>query len=691
MGFELKGREIAKIGVVGSGQIGPDIALSFLSALGGFGVTVIVVDVSEDALAKGRAKVEKKIAKLVEKGRLKKDKADAQLERIAFTSDYAALEFADLVVEAATEDLGIKRKIFAQLEATCADSTILTSNSSHLEPEVIFAEMKHPERAAVTHYFFPAERNPLVEVVSGAKTDAALARFLLAFYEQLGKLPVAVGSRYGYAVDPVFEGLFLAAALAVERGMATHQQVDAVCQKVLGQGVGPFTAMNLTGGNPLTNVGLAHYHDKIMPWYRSPDSLKAQLDKNAPWPTAGRGETVEVDAETETKIGRWMLGAYIALACEVLDAGLIDVSDFDAALSLGLAMKSPFTMMNRADKRLMALAGGEEQSEPRGLRAGMALVKAFAEQNEGVKVSTRLAEQIKKVEPWPLRSVLRHDEDGVAVLTIRRFRVLNALDGSVLSELSEHVDDIAHDDSVKAVVLRGFGTRAFVSGADINELAALETAEAAVEMARRGQAVLRELETLDKPVIAAMNGLAFGGGNELAMSCHARLAAAGQRVFVGQPEPKLGIIPGYGGTQRLVRLCGIEAAWPMLRDGNPISSARAKEIGLVRDEVPAQELLDAAIALARKAADGSVKLQPIEEGPIALPDTLPDVDLAHLSRAIDEIICDVIKEGAASTLEEGLDIEARGFARCLACEDFRIGMKNFIENGPKSAATFVHR
>ena len=152
----------------------------------------------------------------------------------------------------------MKLRIFERLASLCGPDAILASNSSHIEPEEIFASLPPAarKRALVLHYFFPADRNPVVEVVSGRETDPVVADAMMAFYEQIGKVPVRVASRFGFAVNPVFEGLFLAAALAVESGLGTVKEVDAAARRALGLGVGPFTAMNLTGGNPITNHAL---------------------------------------------------------------------------------------------------------------------------------------------------------------------------------------------------------------------------------------------------------------------------------------------------------------------------------------------------------------------------------------------------------------------------------------------------
>jgi enoyl-CoA hydratase/carnithine racemase len=187
-----------------------------------------------------------------------------------------------------------------------------------------------------------------------------------------------------------------------------------------------------------------------------------------------------------------------------------------------------------------------------------------------------------------------------------------------------------------------------------------------------------------------MNGLAFGGGNELAMSCTARIAKKGQKVFVGQPEPTLGIIPGAGGTQRLPRLVGIEKAWPILRTGNPISSAQAKEIGLIQEEVEG-DLVEAAITWVKNILSGKVRVPAIKKDPIPIPSKLPEVEIGHLSRKIDSLLQKAILEGAKMTLDEGLKLEAKISGECFLTEDMHIGLDNFMKNGPRVKASFVHK
>ncbi|MCE9582655.1 MAG: 3-hydroxyacyl-CoA dehydrogenase/enoyl-CoA hydratase family protein [Planctomycetes bacterium] len=661
-----------KIGVVGSGQIGPDIALYFSKVFHAAKVPVVVVDIRQEALDAGREKVKKKLLKGVESGAFKQAEVDSMLANTSWTTDYGALAGADFVVEAATEDLKIKQRIFEGLEKSVSKTAVLASNSSHLEPEVIFANAQEPSRCLVIHYFFPAERNIIVEVVPGKETSPDVTDGIMKLYESIGKVPLKIGSRYGYAIDPVFEGMFLGAARLVESGAGTLKQVDAIAQNVLGLGIGPFMAMNLTGGNPLTAVGLKHYNSKIMAWYDTPKSLEAQVAAGKPWETAGRGEKVTWSDDTFCVVGDALRGCFFGLVTEILDSGIASVADLELGVETALVMNAPFTMMNQL-----------------GVPAALELVQAYAAKNPGFKVSESLRKQAATGKPWEIPVVLREDKAGVALLTFRRPKVLNALNSEVMKQLSAHLEAIRADKSVKGVVLTGYGSKAFVSGADINELAAIKTPQQATGHALSWQQVANAIEAFEKPVICAYNGLAFGGGNELAMSCHARVARKGLSVLFAQPEPRLGIIPGMGGTQRLPRLVGLANAWGPLRTGQMISGAKAKEWGLILEEC--EDPVSRASEIILEVASGKRKLAPIPRDPIAVPATLPTVELGHLSKKVDELLQRAILEGAAKSLDEGLRHEAKLFGDCLKTEDMRIGMESFLKNGPKVNAAFVNR
>jgi len=674
MAFTFRGYKIGKVGIIGSGQIGPDIALHFLKSLYQFDVQVVVVDIAEDALAKGKAKLLKKVDKGAETGAFKPKQVDGMKSHVLFTSDYGELKSADLVIEAATEDLPLKRRIFKQVESLVRREAILASNSSHLEPERIFEECAHKGRTLCAHYFFPAERNPAMEIIPSKDTKPEVTDLVMRLYEYIGKIPFKVRSRYGYAVDPVFEGLCLAGIQIMDAGVGTTKEIDTVSSKCLGLRVGPFTGQNLTGGNPISAHGLSQMHDRINAWYRVPERLQQMVDAKSDWEVPGRGEKIEVPPDREKLIADEMLGAYFGMVCEMIDAGIITVSDYDLLLGVSLDINPPFTYMNAM-----------------GVDKALNLLKAYSKKYPAMPVSKALSDQAASGKPWEILDVLYEKKGDVAVITIRRPKALNALNSKVFSELTGYIDKIKSDPEIKAAVITGFGNKAFVAGADIKEMAGLTNPAEGEAFARKGQIVTMELQTMGKPLVAAMNGFALGGGIELAMCATARVAPKGLAFFTGQPEVNLGLIPGMGGTQRLPRIVGFERAAEMVRTANPISSDKAYEYGLV-NELVEDDVLARAIQLAREIAEGKTKVKLMEMGPLAdAPESLPDIDIGHHSKAIDRLTVAAILEGAKLTLNEGLKAEARWFGQCWTTEDNRIGLTTFVEKGAKVKAEFVHR
>ena len=514
MPFTMFGRTIRKVGVIGSGNIGPDIALHFSQNLYSYGVPVVVVDIVQAALDSGSKKAESKMAKTVEKKIYKKEDADTIFRNILFTTDYGKISDADLVIEAAFERLDVKHKIFAQLEEACPKTAILASNSSHIPPEEIFPKMKDKSRCLVLHYFFPAERNILLEIVPMKETDPALIEYSMKLYEFIGKAPIRVKGRFGFAVNPFFEGMFLATILAIEKGQASVKQADTIVQKTLGMGVGPCTGHNLTGGNPLTQHGLLQYTSIIMPWFHSPKILDERVKSGIPWETAAKGEQVEYSQEVYEAISNRAMAAFFGIACEIVDSGITNIGDLDMAIENGLVMTPPFRLMNKV-----------------GIKKSFELVEAYAKEYPGFRVTEMMRKQAATGKPWKIPVVFREDKGDVAIVKIRRPNVLNALNKDVFNQLEEIFSDIKKDQKIKGVVLTGFGTRAFVSGADIGMLAALKTPQEAEAGCQNDKAVLALIENLGKPVVCAMNGLAFGAGNELAMACTARIAKKGTEGF----------------------------------------------------------------------------------------------------------------------------------------------------------------
>jgi enoyl-CoA hydratase/carnithine racemase len=307
---------------------------------------------------------------------------------------------------------------------------------------------------------------------------------------------------------------------------------------------------------------------------------------------------------------------------------------------------------------------------------------AYAADNPGYTVP----ESIEKKRLFEFQRNVRVERDGdIATVTVCRPEVKNALNARTMNELEATFIKLEADEDIRGVVLTSFDGS--LAGADINELAALKDPKKAEAKCMRGHAVLGRIEAMSKPVVAAVDGPVLGGGAELVMACHARVV--GNSLMLGQPEVNLGIIPGYGGTQRLPRIIGLERGLDLLRTGRPVGAKEACEWGWATGE-PTADMLAAAKDLVREHLEGKVKLTAVKPEPMSVPAELPRSDIGHHSVAIDTILLDVIREGLTKPLPEGLEIEAAGFASCKKTVDYNIGMANFIINGPRVPAAFMN-
>lgn len=252
-----------------------------------------------------------------------------------------------------------------------------------------------------------------------------------------------------------------------------------------------------------------------------------------------------------------------------------------------------------------------------------------------------------------MENVRTETREGILVVTIDRPKVLNALNAQTVNELAEAFVAAREDQTVRCVILTGAGEKAFVAGADINELAQM-TPITGKETSEKGQRAFRFIERFPKPVIAAINGFALGGGCELALACHIRIAS--EKAQLGLPEVTLGIIPGYGGTQRMARLLGKGRALEMILTGDRISAPEAERIGLVNKVVPADQLMPMAEEMARKIGS---------RGPLAI-------------RAAIE----AVMSGSDMAFDDGQTLEATLFGLLASTDDMKEGMTAFLEKRP---------
>jgi enoyl-CoA hydratase/3-hydroxyacyl-CoA dehydrogenase len=642
------------VGIIGAGTIGPDIGYYLKTAVPGLKLTLI--DVRQAAIDAALARLRDYTEKAVAKGKMKPAAAAAALDGVSGSTDYAALEGCDWVIEAATEDLALKRRIFADVEARVAPDAAITSNTSSLPAARLFADLKHPGRATVTHFFAPAWRNPAVEVVDWPGADPALVGWLRHFFCATAKLPMVTTDAVCFMLDRVFDNWCNESAWLLNDG-ATAAEVDSVAAEFVH--AGPFFVLNLAHGNPIiveTNTLQAEEegaHYTPAPVFRSVER----------WLTAVPGKPVPVADERRAQIRDRLLGVLLSQSVDILDRGIGEAADLDLGCCIALGFK-------QGPLALMKQLGDAECTR---------IVERFARERPGMPLPRRAWSAY----PPAQRHVLVDDVQGVKVITLRRPEALNALHDEMTDEILGVIRRHEHDDAVAGFVITGYGGKAFCAGGDIGRFPSLlGNADGAAQYARECARLLVHLDQAAKPVVAALNGLTLGGGFELAMRCHALVAQ--RHATIQLPEITLGILPGLGAMVVPYR------RWPqagalfhaMLARAERVSAAQAHELGIV------DELADDFSALIAKAVARvhalAGRVRPVPGGRIAVPPwpagEARSADGKPLSAEMVTLIGRAVQAAAAAdTLGEALEVGYRTFGESACTAAAREGISAFVE------------
>jgi enoyl-CoA hydratase/3-hydroxyacyl-CoA dehydrogenase len=652
------------VGVIGSGSIGPDLAYGFLSSLAaGEGGKVYLLDIKKEALDAGVGRIEGYVSKALSRGRMSPKTADAVRAALVPTMDIKDLANCDYVLEAATEDLKTKRIILKNLETVVQADCLIGFATSGIPRAQIATEATHPERCFVNHPFYPAWRALPIEVVLSG--NSVFGERMIEVIKKLGKVPIITTDVPCFAADDIFSNYIVEAVRIAEEGIATPAQVDKIVNDAVGGG-GPFNVMDLTHGNLL----VVHLQELMLeapggtPWFAPPALLSRQGNK--PWhdPKAPE-DTKHTEAQKKQVLDR-ILAVLLARSFAVAENGVCDPSDLNWLIRMSLGFSEG--MLDYGHK-----LGADRVAE---------ICLAFQKEHPDFPVPKCIVQ--KKLTTY-LRDVKIERDGDIGVVRIRRPEFRNALCMQTVQEIKIAFEELGADSKIKGVVFTSYDGA--LSGADINELAVLTRREDTEGICTKAYPVQKLISDMKKPVVAAVDGPVMGGGAEFAMSCHARVA--GPNLLFGQPEVNLGIIPGYGATQRLPRLVGVEHALELLRTGHAIGAKEACALGWATGE-PVADFEGAAKALIRDYLAGKVKLSPVNPAPLAVPDPIPDVDIGHRSLAVDAILVDAVKRGVQLPLDQGLLVEARAFADTKETVDSSIGIENFIQNGPRTPAAFMH-
>jgi enoyl-CoA hydratase/3-hydroxyacyl-CoA dehydrogenase len=637
-----------EMAVLGAGFIGPDIAYSFRLAFPE--KKLYLVSRTEESLKRAEQRFEGYAQKGVQKKRLRPEQVEGVLGNIEYTTDYDRLKNCDLVIEAATEDLETKKRILSLLESIVSENSIITSNTSGMLANQIFSHLKHPERTANTHFFEPAWRSMGIEVIAWERSDKEVIDYLLWLMAQNGKTPLAVQNVFSFLLNRLFETWGSETAWMLER--ATSKEIDYISEEFLG--MGPFGIMT----NPLTYASQTRRSAERAAY--APSKLLLSVDK---WTYNKPRTKVDVDPETAEWIRMRFLGSVFSQAFDVADRGIGTSTDLNFGSMVALGYKKGIF-------DLMADLGAEKVSS---------IMKQFDAERPGFPQPTK---PIEEYLDFP-RDILVDEMDGVRILTIRRPQAANALSDHTCNEILAELKKGEADSTVKGFVITGYGPKTFCAGADISGfVAAFGNREKGQALSRDNSKVLEYMDGMNKPVVAALNGLAMGGGTELATRCHSMVAM--EKAFMQFPEITLGIIPGMGGVVIPYR------KWPqaaekfhwMIGKAERLTVQEAVEIGIVKKTVKTfPELIDAAIAEVDRL-QGDVPR--IADGPIDIPEfVVPDTPMAGdlpLSKEILGIIGGIINRASkANTLVEALEIAYVGAGEISCAADSKEGVTAFLK------------
>jgi enoyl-CoA hydratase/3-hydroxyacyl-CoA dehydrogenase len=642
-------REIA---IIGAGTIGPDIGYYIKSALPG--ARLVVVDVIEKPLENAKKRIQGYVQKAIDRKKMSLDQAEAVGRNIVYTMDYEEIRNADLVVEAATENLPIKRKIVDHVENLVREDTIITSNTSSIPAERIFSEANHPERTTITHFFAPAWRNPAVEVITWEAVNQDVVDYLRWMFCMTGKVPIVSKSEICFILDRIFDNWCNEAVLMLDA--ATAPQIDQISQAFVF--AGPFFVLNLARGNPIiveTNTLQMEEGEH----YRPANILRSVEN----WVTVKPGTTVEIDDELAGRIRTRLLGVLFSQSFDIINRGIGTLEDLNLGCQVALGFrKGPFDVMRDLGEGEVSRIIDDFQKA----RPGMPGMEGSYDRYQGFA-----------------RNILIDEIDHVKIITIRRPQFMNALSDEVNNEILGVLTQYEPDPSVKGFVITGYGDRAFCAGAEIGRFPeVLGDSEASIQFCRDCSHLLRYLDRCQKPVVAAVNGLTLGGGFELAIRCHEIIAV--KDAWFQFPEVTLGILPGIGGLVVPYR------RWPqasavfhdMLRLAQRLTAEKARDLGIVT------AVAEDYSGLIRTAVDRVLGLQgrveqipdsPCQIAPLAsIRD--PKAGNVRLSDQVVAIITDAIQRAAAaSSFEEALEIGYKAFGDVACTEAAREGISAFME------------
>src|SRR4051794_24530283 len=653
---------VSKAAVVGAGTMGGEIAQVIAAA----GLPVVLKDVDQTfvdvGLEKAREVTSGQLGRLVSKEKITQQDADRQGEevvgRITGTTSYEGFGDVDFVVEAVPERMEIKQAVFAELDEATPGHAILASNTSSLSITEIGDATLRPDKVCGFHFFWPASVLPLLEIVEGDDTAPETVAAAYNFAQAIRKQPITCREVPGFVVNRILNSSAAELWRAQEEGRLSIKKIDdAVAEAKLGP-MGPFFLVDMVGLDTTLHVAehmRESYGDRF---YVHSGMQRLVAEKKLGAKTGGSGfysngePQVEGDGEVPADLVELFGLKALVEACLILEEGVASTRAIDLGMMAGAGldprrgilpplMRADITGLDVILEQLeRAESGHGERFAPPTI-----LKRLVAQGRLGQKTGQGFFPWPRPDEGWGEGPVQLETRGDVAIAWLSN-PPANSISPAVVEALQKVWDHVSAG-GVRSLVFASGNPLLFCAGADIKAFTTMDEAGGRALLDQM-HALLRSFERSPVTTIAAVNAIAYGGGCELAMACDLRIAA--DSALFAQPEINLGIIPGFGGTQRLPRLVGESKALEMNLTGDAILAEEAYEFGLVSEVVADHELFDTALSWARKLAG---------QAPVAVEQI----------KAV----------SAAGELDAGLEAEKQGFATAFGSADAREGIGAFLE------------
>lgn len=556
-------KKINTVGVIGAGTMGAAIAQKFAQE----GFTVYLNDREQQYIGKGIAGIRAILEQGVERRLFTQEKVEGIIGNIKGTTNQEDLKVCDLIVEAIFEDFEVKSNLFRTLDKIVPADTILATNTSSFSVTELAEAVSHPERFVGLHYFFHAAKNRLVEIIPGAKTSEETYKAMQVFSVQSGKDAITTKDVNGFAVNRFFVPWLNEACKMLDEGIGSIAEIDTVCMKTFGIGMGPFALMNATG------VPIALHAQKTLehfgPSYKISTKLEEQVATGNNWSLDGM-DTVNITPELTNAINDRILGVTFFVCSQILAEEVCTAVDLNRGAKIGLRWrKGPVDLMQQF---------GEAEVQR--------IVSEFA------SIYGETIPEGIKAENWAMEFVTLSVNGKVATITMSRPEDMNALNEEVMGQLDCKFSQADGRPDIETIILTGSG-KAFVAGADIKFFVKnikSNTIDNIVTFTKYGQEVLAKIDNSSKKVVGILNGLALGGGMELALCCDVLLAVP--KTKIAFPETGIGIYPGLGGTQRSAQRVGKGLAKYLVLTGQMLGAKQALEIGLIDGIIQPSEVFE---------------------------------------------------------------------------------------------------